>query len=325
MKTRIALVLSTLVAFLWLSSATGADMEKRYEITYDSQVLVNRGGVTVTLADFIAYMDRVVPEADQTTLVSNPSRIEGILENVLNAEAFIKIANDEGYLKDPVAQARLMSVVSREVRTLFREKFFEENELDSYTQQARELFMVNPGQFKSPTTLDLEQVLVEVSGDQTEVEAMERVVDAYQALVAGTPFDEVVAKYSDDPTKDENGGRLEKVNPEDLVRPVQLALEGLAVNTFSQPIRSRFGWHVFRIVKVNEPEQLLWEQARPAVEAMARERHLQRAYERILRELNREEMIFEEGAVEAVLNHYGLDGFNPLGLNSGTPTLRTQD
>jgi hypothetical protein len=310
------LVLGVL-SLCFVSVVSAGPITKEQHIQFDSQHLVSRDGMSVTLADFVAHVERNVPAEDRVELISSPTRIEGLLDNILTAEAFIGLADKEGYLADDVAQARLMGAVSREARALFRDRYFEENELDSYTTQARELFMINPGQFVSQQTIDLEQILVTVTEERDEVAAMSRIIEVYQRLVAGEPFSEVAAAYTDDPTFEQNGGVLKQVDPAQLVPPVALALEDLELNAFSQPVRSSFGWHVFRITQKNEPVQLVWEQARPIAEAMARERHLSRAFERILRELNGQEMIFQEGAVEAILKHYGLTGFGPFGSTSG--------
>ena len=315
---KIKTILLALLANLFLVSIGFAEnITKEQRIAFESRHVVSRGGLSVTLADFVAHVERTAPPEDRVELISSPSRIEGLLDNILMAEAFVELAENEGYLADEVAQARLMGAVSREARAIFRDRFFADNELDSYTTQARELFIVNPEQFMSQQTIDLEQILVTVNQERDEVAAMSRIIEVYQRLSTGEPFSEVAAAYTDDPTFEQNGGVLKQIDPAQLVPQVSLALKDLEVNIFSQPIRSSFGWHVFRITQKNQPVELPWEQARPIAEAMARERHLSRAFERILRELNGQEMIFKEGAVEAILKHYGLSGFGSLGSTTG--------
>lgn len=295
-------------------------LDKTANVEFQSQILVTREGTQVTLSDFVAQLERTVPKDSQAELVSSPTRIEGILENILTAEAFYPLAEQAGFLDGSAEQARLYNALVREARIIYRDSYLESIELDNYTQQARELYLVNPSQFVSSSTLDIEQILVTVNADRTEAEAMKRIVEVYEQLVSGTPFVEVAKAYSDDPTFKDNQGFLEKVNPTQLVRPVAMMLADLEVGVFSDPIRSRFGWHVFRITKNHEPEPLTWEEARPVAEAMAKERHLAEAWERILRDLNSKPMVFEEGAVEAILNHYGLPGFDIKELSTPSDT-----
>ena len=312
-----------LIGVMWLGCGAvygQTILDKSASIDFESRLLVTRAGTQVTLSDFIAQLERTVPKDSHVELVTSPTRIEGILENILTAEAFYPLAQQAGFLDGSVEQARLYNAMVREVRTIYRDLYLDSIELDNYTQQARELYLVNPSQFVSSSTLDIEQILVTVNADRTETEAMKRIVEVYERLISGQPFVEVAREYSDDPTFDDNQGFLEKVNPTQLVRPVAMMLADLEVGVFSDPIRSRFGWHVFRITNKNEPEPMTWEEARPVAEAMARERHLAEAWERILRDLNNNPMVFEEGAVEAILDHYGLPGFNIKELSTPTDT-----
>lgn len=70
-------------------------------------------------------------------------------------------------------------------------------------------------------------------------------------------FDAAAKQYSDDPNSAGNGGALGWVRLQDLPPPVANAITGLALNTVSQPVKSRFGWHLIEVTgkrQVNETQ-----------------------------------------------------------------------
>ena len=298
----IALIFST-------SSGHAQLIKKDYSLSYESPILIQQGEVRVTLADFVAHLDWRVPEVEQRDLLASPSRIEGLLESIVLMEAFVHLLEGTNIVDDPHVQARLHQAIAREARSIYRERVLTELELDNYENQARELFMLEPERFQTRETIDFDHILVTESDEIDEVEAMRRALDAFDALATGTSFEEVAERYSADPGFKEHGGKFKDIDIETLVPPVSEVAESLEVNEWSVPVQSRFGWHILRITAVNESDQMSWEEARPVAEEIARERHLNKTYQRRLREINSAPMQFADGAVRAILNHYGLEGF----------------
>lgn len=306
-----------LVCFCLTGVSYGQTMEKEMAVQYESPVLIQQGQVTVTLADFVAYLDWRVPEEDQRGVLASPSRIEGLLESIVLMEGFLHRMRETGALDDPHVQAGLYQATARQARTMYRQRLIRELELDSYETQARELYMVEPERFISLETIDFDHILIAVDETRDAVSAMRRAADAYDALADGQPFEDVAATYSDDPGFQEHRGKFENVPLESLVPAVSEAAEALDVGELSVPVQSRFGWHVFRLTSVNDAEQMSWEEARPIAEEIARERHLSQAYERRLREINNAPMQFADGAVKTILDHYGIEGFDMSIPDSG--------
>ena len=315
---RTNVIYSLLLVCLCLTGVSyGQTMEKEITVQYESPVLIQQGQVTVTLADFVAYLDWRVPAEDQRGVLASPSRIEGLLESIVLMEGFLHRMRETGALDDPDVQAGLYQAAARQARTMYRQRLIRELELDSYETQARELYMVEPERFISLDTIDFDHILIAVDETRDAVSAMRRAADAYDALADGQPFEDVAATYSDDPGFQEHRGKFENVPLESLVPAVSEAAEALDVGELSVPVQSRFGWHVFRLTSVNDAEQMSWEEARPIAEEIARERHLSQAYERRLREINNAPMQFADGAVKTILDHYGIEGFDMSIPDSG--------
>ena len=301
-------VLFALAVVATTTNAASEPMTKDLQVSYDSPIVIQQGAATITLADFIAFFEWRVPEDQRRRVLASPARIEGLLESAVLSSGFLEKVERSDNWKDPVVQARLYQAAAREARAIYADQLRSEESLDSYETQARELFMLNPERFTSPQTIDFEHILIMDDGTRGEVALMTEALQAYEAL-AETPFDQVAAEYSDEAAFEEHGGKFANVSLDDLVTPMAEAARGAELNQFSAPIRSQFGWHIFRVTAINEPEPLTWEQAQPLAEEMARERHMSEIFERRLRELSSAPMQFAEGAVKSILDHYGISGF----------------
>lgn len=302
----IAVCLSAWVA----SSSLAQSTEKGLSLSFESPTLIQQGNVTVTLADFVAFVDWRVPRAERSSVLRSPARIEGLLESIVLTEAFLEQLKEAGNLNTPIIQARLYQSVARQARSLFREQLETELELSSYETQAREIYMLEPERFLSRQSVDLEHILIAIEEEQDVVSAMREALEAYDALLSGEPFSDVASRHSDDEGFDEHGGVFEALSLDSLVPAVSKVAETLEIGQYSAPVRSQYGWHVFRITARTEADQLTWEEAQPIAEELARERHLSKAYQRRLREINSAPMQFAEGAIETILDHYGLPGFD---------------
>lgn len=316
--TKVALVVGLGLVSVCNGQSSVLAGNKELQLAYESTVLVRKGSVEITLADFVAYMDRRVPAEDQRELISSASRIEGVLENIALTEGFWVRARERGLMEDPFFRARLYQAAAREARDAYRETLQAEIELDTYESQAREMYLVEPQRFSRAKTVDMEHILVTVTEDRGEIDAMRRIIEVHERLMAGEDFTQVAESFSDDPTFPDNQGLLQNLEVSSLVPSVASAVESLGLNEYSVPIQSRFGWHIIRLRGIRDAGQMTWEEAKPLAEQIARNRHLTESFERILREINTAPMQFAPGAVRTILDHYGVEGF-------GIPELGQQD
>ena len=70
----------------------------------------------------------------------------------------------------------------------------------------------------------------------------------YDQLLAGEPFEKLVRLYSMDTQSRDDGGSLGWVNPGSLVPEFENAAKSLPVGQVSKPVRTRYGYHIIRVV-----------------------------------------------------------------------------
>jgi parvulin-like peptidyl-prolyl isomerase len=116
-------------------------------------------------------------------------------------------------------------------------------------------------------TADIQHIAVYApSGQQAEKDAArKKVEDARARILAGEPFETVAREVSDDQKAQESGG----LYPE---TPQSIMQDYLATRMFSQPVgelsepfEGGSGWHLMKVVSVNEPGPIPMEKARDRV------------------------------------------------------------
>lgn len=93
----------------------------------------------------------------------------------------------------------------------------------------------------------------------TGADAEERAKQIRAKLDAGESFEALAKQYSDDPSG-ANGGDIGTFNPNVFGNDgvaIERALSGLGVGQVSQPVKSGFGYHIFKITKLNDNSAIL--------------------------------------------------------------------
>ena len=126
-------------------------------------------------------------------------------------------------------------------------------------------------------------ILIKVNEQTSEADAKARIERLRERIVAGAAFDEIARANSED-TSSAKGGDLGWLSPGDTVPDFEHAMDKLAVNEVSQPVRTPFGWHLIEVLgrrKQDVTEQRRREQARQAI----RQRKSDEQFEEFVRQL----------------------------------------
>ena len=308
MHTPLKLLCCVLLSMGLALPSWAQSIDKSLNLGFESEIIVQQGSATVTLADVVAFLDNRISEADQINLITDLSQVGSLLSTLVQDEWAFARAQAAGLLDDPIFAARVRNATLSAVRGLYRDQFLAEHERESYTAAAREMYLARPEQFLGPETHDFEHILITVGGDRTETAAMQRALEAHERLSAGESFVDVAADLSDDTTAAETRHRYEDANLAEVVPALANAMREAGEGQFSVPVRSQFGWHIGRIVAVHPPEVLPWEAVQARAEERARRDHLSAVWQRQIHQAQSQPAVFAEGAIRRLLSHYGLDG-----------------
>ncbi len=295
-----------LVAAFAATSVQAERISKEQCVGFESDRFLTQGSVVVTQADLDAFLRDHVPEADRPGVLEHPERIGRILDNLLRTYHLAELALAEDGLVDEEALAWLHYRLNNDLATLYRDHHVDKAELDSYEDSAREMYLTRPEDFRHDPTIDFLHILIADEEGRSETDIMRKALEVHDRLAAGEDFETVAREVSDDPSVSDNDGLLSDVKPTEIVPQLAAILQETPPGELAAPVRSRFGWHITMLVRVNEGEEMSWEEARPLAERRARENHRSRVVERLFRSFHDAPAEFAEGAVATLLARYGV-------------------
>jgi peptidyl-prolyl cis-trans isomerase SurA len=94
----------------------------------------------------------------------------------------------------------------------------------------------------------VKHILIQPNDNNTSEEAETLALDLYQQLQNGESFEKLARLYSDDSQSRQNGGSLGWIGPGDVVPSFRQTAESLPVGSISEPVKTRFGFHIIQVV-----------------------------------------------------------------------------
>jgi len=122
-------------------------------------------------------------------------------------------------------------------------------------QELQDYFNENQEEFKTPQNAAPEDV----------EKARKKALNILKMAREGKKFDELAKKYSEGPTRD-RGGYLGTFKRESMVRPFADKAFSMKAGEISEPVRTRFGWHIIKLEKVNEASVLSFDEAKKKIQ-----------------------------------------------------------
>ena len=117
-----------------------------------------------------------------------------------------------------------------------------------------EYYEEHPDEFQNPKTVEARHILIKVGQDATPEEvakAKEKIEDILKKARGGHDFAELAKQYSEGPSKDK-GGHLGSFRRDAMVKPFADKAFAMQAGEISDPVRTRFGWHIIKVEQVNE-------------------------------------------------------------------------
>ena len=136
----------------------------------------------------------------------------------------------------------------------------------------------NKQRFAQPQRRDLQVI-------QTRSRA--RAIQARQAIQRGQPWPVVARRYSTDAASKSQGGRLPDVIPGQQERGLDNAIFRARRGQLVGPIKTQFGYYVFRVSNIQPPTQQTLAQARDTIRQLLRSQNQQKALQAFVKSFER--------------------------------------
>lgn len=167
-------------------------------------------------------------------------------------------ANKESYKTEPRVKARYLA---------FRTADFQD-QVAVTDEEIAEYYDSHPDEFNEPKTVQARHILfsLEEGAEPELVEEKRKKAEeiAAQAREEGADFAELAKTHSEGPSA-ERGGDLGTFTQERMVAPFAEAAFSMAPGEISDPVRTRFGWHIIKVEAVNEATTTPLEEARDTI------------------------------------------------------------
>ncbi|MFZ5671114.1 MAG: peptidylprolyl isomerase [Pseudomonadota bacterium] len=125
--------------------------------------------------------------------------------------------------------------------------------------ECRRVYEARPDRFRAPELYEAAHILVEIGGDDEEGARARAKVICEMVLTGASSFADAAADYSACPSAGV-GGSLGQLRPGDLAPEIEAVLAGLKPGAIAPaPVRTRFGWHVVRLLRRIEGRPLPFE------------------------------------------------------------------
>lgn len=144
-----------------------------------------------------------------------------------------------------------------------------QSELASYKKQLMEPYLRDDSILNDVVKEAYERSLIEINAShilinenfknsQDTLASYNKIIDARNKIINGESFESIAKKYSEDPSARDsnrgkgNGGNLGYFSVFGMVYPFESAAYSTSVNEISQPFKTRFGYHIVKVLDKRE-------------------------------------------------------------------------
>jgi parvulin-like peptidyl-prolyl isomerase len=270
-------------------------------------VIATQGGVSLTLADVDAFAQRI-PAGQRAGFFNSPTRIEGIITNLLTQKQLATEARKAGIDKDPVVIRMVAISTDETLANVEVQRYRESVKVPDMTALAHEQYIGHKQDYVVPGQLSVKHVLVSTK-TRTDAEAAAIAAKVEEEAKAHPDrFDDLVEKYSDDPGKASNHGLIEQVGPKSkYAAEFSQAAKALAKpGDVSPVVRSSYGLHVLQLVARTPDAQKSFDDVKVGMLAKLQSDYVDKAVKTHSDTLRNEPMNADPATVASLRERFGV-------------------
>jgi peptidyl-prolyl cis-trans isomerase C len=244
-----------------------------------NEVLAENQWVKLTRADYQLELQRV-PEEMRAEFAASPKRLTTLLNQALVNKTLAKQARDAGLDRDPELMIRLAHEIDRfwaqgEVLKIEQDAGAEfDAHASDYLPKAREMYLLDKNKYRRPDEISASHILFSTT-KRSDAAAYQLAKETRAKLAAGADFATLARQLSDDPSAEANGGALGYFPATKMDPAFSKAAFGLKkVGDLSDPVQSKFGYHVIRLDAKRPGEERPYDQVSKQIMAELRQRYV---------------------------------------------------
>jgi len=229
------------------------------------------------LNDLVEQAYKVVYALTEEVAVDNASvekGMEALKARYKSEQEFLKASGGE-------TMGAYRASIYRELLAKAAEKVAVDDKVNISDAQVKAYYDANKSTFERPKQFKASHILIKVdpSSNQEEREALKKRADElFERAKAGEDFYDLAYYNSDDRTK-YVGGDLGYFHEGQTVKEFESAILKMKAGDISGPVKTMHGYHIIKMVEVNEPRQLEFDEVKGKIRASLEEKQRKSIYE----------------------------------------------
>lgn len=242
-----------------------------------STVVAKQGNAIVTLTDVDAFANGI-PKEQRAGFFDDPTRLENLIANLLLKKQLAAEARAAGLDHDPDVQAQVAAAEDDALSKVRMMRFKSEIKVPDLTQLAKETYLGNKAKYLVPGKLDVKHVLISTKERSVaEARAIAEKVEK-EAVAQPDKFDELVEKYSEDPSKGGNHGLMTNAGGDQYAPAFARAARELKkTGDISPVVETSYGFHVIKLVERTADRQQDFAEVREQITQRLRTDYIDKA------------------------------------------------
>lgn len=280
----------------------------------DDVPIIKQGDAVVTMADVEGFLQQQVPEDKRQGFLGSPTRVNQMLIGILRdkqlaGEAIAMKLDQEPLVQEQIAYARNLILSAKRMRA-----FEASLKIPSMEDAAKEQYLAHKANYVVPKVVDVQHILITLTGrTDEEAKALAEKVRA-EALANPSHFDDLVAKYSDDPSKGNNKGLIPDATSSKYVPEFVAAANRLnTVGEISSAVKTSYGYHVLRLARIVPAKPQDFAAVKEQLIAKLKQDYIAEQRTAFLNSLDKETASVDEEGIDTLRKRYNLDAVEDLG------------
>ncbi len=269
-------------------------------------VIATQGGVSVTFADLDAFAEHI-PPAQRPGFFNSPTRIEGVITNLLMQKQLAAEARKAGLDRDPDVTSGSSPATDETLAKLRMEHFRAEVKVPDMSELAKEKYQASTENYLKVGMLTVKDVMI--STQSRSPEEAKVIADAVEKEAVAHPeqFDALIEKYSDDPGKSTSQGLLENVGERGKYAPefAEAAKALTKPGDISPVVSTPADLHVMKLIERTPDLQSSFDEVKDAIVAQLKAEFVDKAVREHTDELRNLAMNADPALVASLRDRYG--------------------
>lgn len=226
-------------------------------------VLIHGPEVDLTIEDIQKALLSVPVDIRQVLLTDRQKLVESINSTYLTKVAAHR-ALEKGLDKKPEVQARIWNrrlniLANAELDRVVAESLSDEEALESL---AKEEYLAHKKDYSLPERVHAAHILIKGEDDTAKA----KVENIRSEIISGNiSFEDAAKKFSQDNHNASKGGDLGVFSHGRMVKPFEMVAFSLDVGQVSEPVKTRFGYHLIKVLEKFPAEVRPYEKVKQAI------------------------------------------------------------